>query len=296
MSLWKQYYLAHSVEEALQLLSACAGEGRVIAGGTDLLLDLQQGRQASIDTLVDVNRITEMTTVEMDGEYLSIGAAVTLNKLVEARLIQENAQALVEACALVGGPQVRNSATLGGNVAHALPAGDGSIALLALDARAEVASLDGRRMCPLADLFLGPGESAIQHNREILVRFLLPKRAGGQASVFRRVMRPQGVALPVLNMAVWLERTQSEENDVVRDIRIAVGPAGPVPYRPATTEATLRGRLLVKDVVEEAKVILRREARFRSSSQRATAEYRQHLSGVLLEQTLEAAWERAGVK
>ena len=291
MSLWTHYYLAHSVEDALQALTACAGEARVIAGGTDLLLDLQQGRQASVDTLVDVNRIAEMTNVEIDGEYLSVGAAAPLSKLVEDRLLQEHAQALVEACGLVGGPQVRNSATLGGNVAHALPAADGSIALLALGASAEVASMDGRRICGLSELYLGPGKSAIRHDCQVLVRFLLPMRKQGQASAFRRVMRPQGVALPVLNMAVWVER----QGERLSEIRIAMGPAGPVPFRAKATEAGMQGQRMTKAMVEDAKTTLRGESRFRSSPQRATAEYRHHLSGVLLAQTLAVAWERAGV-
>ena len=296
MSLWKHYYLAHSVEDALQALAAGAGMGRVIAGGTDLLLDLQQGRQANLDTLVDVNQIPEMTSVALDGDWLSIGAAAPLSRLVSNELIQYHAEALIEACGLIGGPQVRNTATLGGNVAHALPAGDGSIALLALGAKAEVASLEGRSERPLAELYIGPGKSALQVRGQIVVRFLVPVRRPGQASAFKRVMRPQGVALPVLNMGVWLERGRQGETEVIGDIRIAIGPAGPVPYRANATEATLRGQVFKEDVLEEAKAILRNEARFRTSPQRATAEYRRHLAGVLLEQTLEVAWERAGVE
>lgn len=296
MSLWKHYHLATSVEDALHVLDASAGMGRVIAGGTDLLLDLQQGRQAEVDTLVDVNRIAEMTGVTIEGETLSIGAAAPLNRLVESALLQENAQALVEACGLVGGPQVRNQATLGGNVAHALPAADGSIALLALGALVEVASLEGRRTIPLAALYAGPGKSAIRQHLEVIVRFLLPVRKRGQASAFKRVMRPQGVALPVLNMAVWIEQKSRENEGNASDIRIAIGPAGPVPFRAERTEAFLCGKTVDLKVVEDAKVVLQGEAHFRSSPQRATAEYRQHLAGVLLEETLKVAWERAGVE
>jgi carbon-monoxide dehydrogenase medium subunit len=293
MSLWNHYHLAQSVEDALQALAACVGTGRVIAGGTDLLLDLQQGRHIPVDLLVDVNQIAEMTAVELESGCVSIGAATPLTQLVENTIIQSHAQALIEACGLIGGPQVRNSATLGGNVAHALPAGDGSIALLALGAKAEVATLGGRRVLPLAELFLGPGKTSLQPKGEILVRFLLPVLQKGQASAFRRVMRPQGVALPVLNMAVWLEKAADGTGEIIQDIRIAIGPTGPVPFRAFATEAVLRGKSVKGEVLEEAKATLRNEARFRSSPQRATAEYRRHLAGVLLEQTIEAAWERA---
>jgi carbon-monoxide dehydrogenase medium subunit len=133
---------------------------------------------------------------------------------------------------------VRNVATLGGNVAHALPAADGTIALLALDATAEIVSLEGRRRVPMEQLFAGPGQSTLQPRGEILVGFLLQRRGPGQASAFRRVMRPQGVAIAILNTAIWLERQEG----CIRDIRIAVGPAGPTPFRARQTEATLRGK------------------------------------------------------
>ena len=111
-----------------------------IAGGTDLLLDLKQGRHAPVHTLIDLTFVPEMTVLELRGDELYIGAAVPVNRVALDPLTGTHAQALVEACDLIAGPQVRNVATLGGNVAHALPAADGTIALTALDAQAEVAS------------------------------------------------------------------------------------------------------------------------------------------------------------
>ena len=206
MPIWKNYYLARSVEDALQALASAQGPALPIAGGTDLLLDLQQGRHAPVDTLVDLNAIPEMTVIELRTAALYIGAAAPLRLLAELPLVKQHAQALVEACGQVGGPQVRNAATLGGNVAHALPAADGSIALTALDAQAEVATAPGGGRVPIGELYRGPGRSALEAGREIVVGFYLPLSGNGQASAFQRVMRPQGVALPVLNMALWLSR------------------------------------------------------------------------------------------
>ena len=287
MSLWKNYYLAKSIPDALQALTACAGPARLVAGGTDLLLDLQQGRHPPLDTLVDVNAIPEMSLVEERDGRLYIGAAAPLNRLVADPSLAEHAQALVEACSLVGGPQVRNSATLGGNVAHALPAADGSIALLALDAQAEIADLNGRRQVPLETLYLGPGRSMLAESGELLVGFWLGLRQKGQASAFRRVMRPQGVALPVLNVAAWLRR----DGERLAEVRIAVGPAGPKPFRARQTEQALVGQPLNEATLASANEVLLEEARFRTSPLRATAEYRRHLAGVLLRQVLMAAWE-----
>lgn len=289
MSSWKSYILARSLSEALQALTEAAGSVRVVAGGTDFLLDLQQGRHPPVDTLVDITQIPEMTCLELRPEGLFVGAALPLNRVVASPLVQQHAQALFEAASLIGGPQVRNVATLGGNVAHALPAADGTIALLALDATAEIASLEGRRRVPIEQLFAGPGQSTLQPRGEILVGFLLPRRGPGQASAFQRVMRPQGVAIAILNTAIWLERQEG----CIRDIRIAVGPAGPTPFRARQTEAALRGKPPDPQVLASAYQALLGEARFRTSPHRATAEYRRYLAGLLLEEVLELAWERA---
>jgi carbon-monoxide dehydrogenase medium subunit len=238
---------------------------------------------------VDVTRCTELTCLEVRGERLFIGAALPLSQIEASPLIQEHAQALWEACGLIAGPQVRNTATLGGNVAHALPAGDGSIALLALRAQAEIASLSGSREAPLENLFLGPGRSALLPRQELLVGFYVSLKAPGQSSAFRRLMRPQGVALPILNMAAWLQR----EGDVIADLSLAIGPAGAVPCRAREVEKVLVGKPLDEKALFVANQALLGSVQFRTSPHRASSVYRQHLATWLLRETLEAAWARA---
>lgn len=289
MNLWQRYIPASSVAEALQALSSEPGPALPIAGGTDLLLDLDQGRDPPAHTLVDLNSIDELTVVELRGDRLFVGAAVPLNRIVRDPLVRQHAEALVEACGLIGGPQVRNVATLGGNVAHALPAADGTIALLALDAEAEIASLVGRRRAPLKDLFLGPGRSALRPSIELLVGFYTPLRTAGQASSFRRIMRPQGVALPIINLAVWLHAASG----IIESARIAVGPGGGIPWRAEAAESVLLGARMSEDTVQLAATQLLTHVAFRSSPLRASAEYRSHLAGPLFEETLGSAWERA---
>jgi CO/xanthine dehydrogenase FAD-binding subunit len=286
MTLWQKYLCAHDLLEALQALANAPGEARLVAGGTDLLLDLQQGRCPPVHTLVDISACAELTLLEVRRERLFVGAAVPLSHLTASPLVQTHARALWEACGLIGGPQVRNTATLGGNVAHALPAGDGSIALLALQARAEVASLGGIRETPLESLYLGPGRTALLQGEEILVGFYLPILQPGQSSAFRRVMRPQGVALPILNMAVWLE----QQGEILRDISIGIGPAGTVPCRAWQAEEFLRGKALSEPLIEQAAQVLVSSVYFRTSPRRASTAYRQHLAESLLRQTLQAAW------
>ena len=253
------------------------------------MLDLAQERLAPVDRLVDINSIPEMQKIELQDGKLTIGAAVPLSQVVAHPLVQMHAQALVEAGSLIGGPQVRNQATLGGNVAHALPAADGSIALLALGAQAEIASLGGRRIVPIQTVYAGPGHSALRTGIDLLVAFHLPLRGAGEGTAFRRVMRPQGVALPVLNLAAWLGR----EAAMLVDLRIAVGPAGPVPFRATETEALLRGKRVDQALMDQAMDCLQAEAGFRTSPHRATKDYRTHLAAVLLAEVFAAAWERA---
>lgn len=288
MSTWSHYRLVDTIEEALQALASASGAARPIAGGTDLLLEIQQGRHPPLHTLVDITRIAELRGLELRSSGLFIGAAVTVREITENPLIEQHAQALLEACHLIGGPQVRNTATLGGNVAHALPAADGTIALVALDARVEVASPGGRRLLPIVDCFKGVGQSTLSPTQDILVGFHLPVKTSRQASAFGRVMNPQGVALPVLNLAVWLER----EDDRIRAIRIAVGPSGPVPQRAAALEHCLAGAVFGAPALAQAQALVDTSLRFRTSPQRATAAYRYHLCKILLQELVTTAWER----
>jgi carbon-monoxide dehydrogenase medium subunit len=285
----KEYTLAHSIEAALQALAAAPGTAHIVAGGTDLLLDLDQGRLDPIHTLVDVTQIPELNIIETRDAEIFIGAAVPHNKITAADLVLENAQALVEACGLIGGPQVRNVATLGGNVAHALPAADGTIALMAINASAEIASPSGTRRVPLATLFRGPGENTLDSRNELLVGFYLPPRSPGQASAFQRIMRPQGVAIAILNCAVWLHR----DADTLQDIRISFGPSGPTPRRMTAAEDYLRGKTPTDQSLSQAYDLILEQASFRTSRHRASLDYRREVASVLLRETVQTTWDRA---
>jgi len=289
MNLWQNYVRPTSISEAIQALTSSPRPAVPVAGGTDLLLDLEQGHHSPVQTLVDLTTVPEMRVLERRGGHLFIGAALSLNRVARHPMTSAHAQALVEACDLVGGPQVRNVATLGGNVAHALPAADGTIALLALDAEAEIAGSSGLRRQPFGGLFLGPGRSALKHGEELLVGFYVAIREGIRtASCFKRIMRPQGVALPIINLAVWLER----DGERIKDIHIAVGPGAATPFRVCAAEAALRGRTFDEAAMGSALQALLDEIKFRSSARRASADYRRFLVASLFRETVTAAWQR----
>ncbi len=288
-SLCEEYLLAQTIEEVVATLSAAHGSARIISGGSDLLLEIQQGIHPPVGMLVDVTEVEEMCALEIRGGCLFIGASVTLSRITHSHLTNLHAQALADATVLMANPQVCNVATLGGNVAHALPAADGTIALLALEAEAEVANIAGRRRVPLKALFKGPGESTLDPNQDVLVGFYLPLKETGQGSAFARRVNPQGIALAMLNMAIWLQRKE----DKIVDTRIAVGPSGPVPLRMFSAEKALVGKAPSPENQGQALDEMLKEAHFRTSLHRATAEYRRQLAGVLLQEALMTAWQRA---
>jgi len=289
MTLCEHYLIAESIDDTLRILGDVPGSVRIVAGGTDLIVDLQQGREKPVDTLIDITQIPELQVIEIRKSEIYIGACVTHAAVSSSTLIRENAEALAIACGLVGSPQVRNQGTLGGNVAHALPAADGTIALLALGADAEICSASGKRRIHLPDLFAGPGRTHLNKRKEILTGFYIPMKQPGSGSAFNRVMRPQGVAIAILNAAVWL----AHSGHLVTDIRIAVAPSGPVPRRMTATEKFLKGKVLTDGNIEEAKRFLLDEAVFRSSKHRASQEYRRKVASSLFEETLVQAWKNA---
>jgi carbon-monoxide dehydrogenase medium subunit len=294
MSLWNAYHTPHTVEEALALLVAYQGNARVIAGGTDLMIDLQYGEKRAhpLAALVDVTRIPEMTRIVAQDGWCTVGAAVTHTAIVKTALLEAGATCLVESCGVVGGPQVRHVGTLGGNVAHALPAGDGTTSLVALDAEAEVAWGDGRReWLPIRSLFVGPGVSALDSRRDVLVAFRFRLAETGEGSAFKRIMRPQGVALPILGCAVWVKLDSQRAH--YAEARICIGPVAPTPVRAAEVEAALYGLPVGAETVERAVQVAQETLHPRASKYRATAAYRAYMIETLLRQALPLATERA---
>ena len=309
MPLWEKYHRPQTIDDALARLREHDGRARILAGGTDLLLEMQQGHRPPVEAMVDVTAIPEMTEIRHDEQngLIEIGAAVTHTQIVKSDLLTQQATCLVESCGVIGGPQVRNVATLGGNVAHALPAADGTTALVVLDAEVEIASPAGRSWRPILSLFKGPGISAVDQTRELIARFRFRPRTRRTGTAFKRIMRPQGVALPILACAVWVQVSQELSgngsgsatvdddvilNTIVDDARICIGPVQPVPTRAREAEKTLRGRHL-QEALSDTIAAAQAEFSPRTSKYRATAEYRVEMIDVLLRRALPLAVRRA---
>jgi len=289
MNLFHNYEKPKTLEEAVKILSEAPEKTAVMAGGTDLLLDIRQGRHPEVDLMVDISEVKEMGTIALEGDCVFLGAAATHTQIISNPIIRENGQCVVEGCGLVGGPQVRNVATIGGNAAHALPAGDGTVALLSMDTEVELASSEGTRRLPLIEIFSGPGKVTFDRSRELVVGFRFKKKSKGEASAFHRVMRPQGVAIAILNMSAWVKVADEK----ITDVRISCGPAGPTPFRGYGTEEFIKGKSIYEGFFIEASRILGEEVSVRTSAYRATREYRRQLLPVLLQQVLEGAVSRS---
>ena len=285
--MWQKYLFPTSVDEALQMLYEYRGKARIIAGGTDLVLQIQRGRHQA-EVLVDITRIPELDGITEQGDYIYVGARVTHAQVAASPLIREKAGVLAEACGSIGGPQIRNMGTLVGNVVNALPAADGAVALFALDAEVEVADREGRRWFPIADLYEGVGRCRVDPCAQMVTALRFHPLADGLAGAFQRLAQRRALILPMLNTAVVV----GVQNGKVYEARIAVGPVAPVPFRARAAEEFLVGRLASEETITEAARLAARDAHPRDSLLRGSSEYRKEMVEVLVRRALIEAVER----
>ncbi len=282
---WKRYERASDLNGALTLLDRAEGTGRVIAGGTDLVLQLGQ-RQKSAELLVDVTGIDELRGLCASGAWIRIGAAVTHREAAASGLLREEAAVLAEGCGMVGSPQIRNIATLMGNVITAQPAADAAVPLTALGAELRVVSAAGERWVPLEEAYRGVGESAIDATREVATEIRFRRPGAGAKTRFFRLARRKALALPVLNGAVCLWRDGDAGR--IREARIALGPVAARPFRARQAEACLTSDRITAALLEEAARLAAGEATPRTSLIRGSEEYRRAMIRLYLTRTL---WE-----
>lgn len=289
MAFWTNYHTPATINEALELLQKYKGSARIVGGGTDLLLEIQQGHRPPVEALVDPSRITGLDTIDDQDGFIVIGAGVCHSRLVSDLRIRRHGTCLAESCGVIGGPQVRNVGTLAGNVAHALPAGDGTLGLLALDGEVEIACADGTRWVSMSETFLGPGKSTVDPTNQLITRLRFKPTAQHEGSAYRRVMRPQGVALPMLATAARI----GLDGNTISSVRVTIGPAGPVPFLAEKTMQALSGQEVSNELFRDAASIAAQEASFRDSRHRASAAYRKSVVVSELEKTLHKAAARA---
>ena len=282
---WRSYEFMTSADEALRRLMQESGQARIVAGGTDLLIQIRETEsyEGSL-TLLDVSEVDEMKEIRESKEFLYIGAAVTMTEISSSPLVKNKARALAQGAQWLGSPQIRNVATVGGNVVNAQPAGDVSVPLVALGTEAEVVSSEGRRYVPVEALFLGVGESAVDPRQELISHFRVPVREPPNgASAMTRLAKRKAFTLPTLSVAV--SAGIDGERKCFRETRIVAAPVGPTPWRARRAEETLQGSGITKENIAKAAALAREDASPRDSL-RGGAEYRKDMVGILTRRAL----------
>jgi len=283
---WEEYLVPSSLEEALAMLKEYQGQARIIAGGTDLIIQLKK-KEATARCLVDVTNLDELKGIELEDGFIKVGACVTHQELASSRLIRERAAALAEGASQVGSPQIRNMGTVGGNIVNAQPAADTVVPLMALEAEVEVASHEDTRWDPLGGLCVGPGQCTVDATAEILTSVRFRALGPNQGSAFERLAKRRALALPILNAAAVV--TLNHGGGTFQEVRLAVGPVGPTPARALNAEEALRGAAVEAQSIAAAMEIAAQEAQPRSNPLRGSQEYRQEMVKVLLRRSVERA-------
>jgi len=276
-----EYYEPQSISEALEILDKYRGSARILAGGTDLLVKMKT-RQLEPKVVVNLKKINGLRYIRDEGDYIKIGALTTLRDIERSDIIKQYIPALHDAVKMMASIQIRNMATIGGNLCNASPAADTAPPLLAYDAYVKAISLNGERIIPLSKLFKGPGETILEPN-EILVEINVKKHKG--SSAFMKISRT-AMDIAIANVAVYLEL----DNDVVTDIRIAAGSVAPTPVRCFKAEGYLKG-LKINGITPESFKYMDLDIK-PITDVRSTAEYRRFIVKVLAYDALLKALER----
>lgn len=283
------YYTPTTVQECLGHLTELEGQGRLIAGGTDLMPGLASGKYRP-QALIDTNSIEGFDLLDLEGGEAIIGAGVTHAMVSGHKELAGLLPALAQACGSVGSPQIRNVATLAGNVVNAQPAADSAMALVALGAAAEIASASGLRREPVENLYAGLGKSSIDPASELLTAFFIPIPQAGQASAYGRISPRNALCLPIVNAAVFL----SAPGGKITEARLVLGPVAEKPFRPLEAEERLVGADIDdKEALAQAALAAARSSSPRDSCLRGCADYRKQLIRVLAGRVITQAAARA---
>lgn len=307
-----EYYRPASIAEAIALMEGSGGKGVYIAGGTDVMVLIRQ-KKLSPGCLISLRNIDDLAYLDTSSG-LGIGSAVTHNAIAKNDIIQKKYTALTDATNKVGSLQIRNVATMGGNICNAAPSADTACPLLVLDASVVIAGKGGERTVPIDEFFLGPNKVALETG-EIVKGFVMPAFNERTGSAYIKHTRRQAMDLPMLGVAARLTiridgseigcrdalctidsisnvlKRFEDENLVCEDVRIAMGVVAPRPMRAKKAEGALKGRVISEQLFEEIGEIAASECQPRDSI-RGEAWYRRDMVKVLTKRAILRAVDR----
>lgn len=285
-----EYVIAKTVNSALEALLESNGNACVIAGGTDIMIEIDEGKR-NPEKIVDIMNIEEMKTISVEGKTLVIGAGVTLTDIVQSTLVNKFFPSLAKGCSNIGSLQIQNSATLIGNIITGQPAADGAMAIAPLNPSISVVSTEGKRSMSIGEMYSGFGKSTVDNSREIATDVKIPLMGAGEAAAFYRLVVRENLTLPMLNTAAMVK----VENNKFVWARITMGPVGVGPVRAVEAENWLAGKeVTIKNLAEAGKLALK-NANPRSNPLRGSKEYREQTLPVIVRRVLVDAVGQLGL-
>ena len=283
-----QYLAPRKLDEAAVLMSEHAGSAQLLAGGTDLLIFMRNGRK-SPDVIIDAKKIPELTHLHLDADQLTIGAAVSCRTVWENTETSRLFPALTDAATLVGGVQIQGRATFGGNLCNAAPSADTVPPVIVYGATARIASARGERDVPVEEICTGPGRTSLADD-EILVSLSIPVPAANSGAAFLRFIPRNEMDIAVANAAARVDL--DETGTTFKAARIAIGAVAPTPLFVEAAGAALSGKPVNDASIAEAARIAR-DAASPINDMRGTIEHRKQLVEVLTTRALQRAIARA---
>ena len=284
--MWHEYISAATLQEAKQVLAQRRETARVVAGATDLILELERGLRPGVSTLVDITRVPGLSEIALDGQgWVHMGPLVTHNHCAGSKLVRERALPLAQAAWEVGAPQIRNRGTVAGNLVTASPANDTISPLMALEAVLTLASTRGERRVALRDFYTGVRRTVLAPD-ELVTDVAFPALKAGQRGMFIKLALRRAQAVSVINVTVILD-FGSAGGQTVQAAAVTLGSVAPVIIHAPEAEAYLAGRALTPEVIERAGELTAAAAR-PIDDVRAMADYRCAMVAVITRRALAA--------
>ncbi len=280
------YYEPKSLNEAIEILSKYGSDAKILAGGTDLLILIKMG-VLKPRCIVNIKKISDLYGIREQGDQLIIGALTKLRTLEKSKVIKENFTALYEAVKSMASVQIRNMATIGGNLCNASPAADTAPPLMVFNASLKIVGLNGEKIIPITSFFKGPKRTILKHD-EILTEIILSCPGNRTGSAFIKIART-AMDLAKVNVAVKLV---IGEDNVIEDVAVALGSVAPTPIRAFSVEKYLRGKIFSEEIALEASKLVVKDISPITDA-RSTVEYRRHISKVITYEALVKAFKRA---
>lgn len=281
------YYAPKTLREAIDFLSTYGTEAKIMAGGTDLLVEIKD-EVITPKYVIDLKRIAGLNNIECYKNHLSIGALVTVREVETSPLISRHLRILAEAASVLGSIQIRNKGTIGGNLCHASPSADLAPPLIALDGKLCMRGKSGERKETLENFFIGPGLTILDPD-EILIEIQIPIPLPNTNGTYLKFSPRKAMDLAVVGVATLI--TLDSSNSVCTQARIVLGAVAPTPIRAKKAEKILEGKKITKDDIQEASNLAAEESK-PISDIRGSAWYRKQLLKVLVERSITQAVEK----